>query len=70
MSSGPGFGGSALPPCTTACGCRPAPRSMRRQSYWNELGVATATVMVSRLAWVTEGGDPLRAWDIDALRAR
>ncbi len=35
----------------------------------DELGVVSSTVLVSRVARVTDGGDPLRAWDLDALRA-
>jgi phenylacetic acid degradation operon negative regulatory protein len=33
-----------------------------------DLGVVTATVLVSRVVEAREGGDPLRAWDLDALR--
>lgn len=32
-----------------------------------ELGVASATVLESRVVRALEGGDPLRAWDLDAL---
>jgi len=32
------------------------------------LGVASATVLESRIVRALEGGDPLRAWDLDALR--
>jgi phenylacetic acid degradation operon negative regulatory protein len=35
----------------------------------DQLGVTTSTVFVSRVARVTEGGDPLRAWDLDGLLA-
>jgi phenylacetic acid degradation operon negative regulatory protein len=33
-----------------------------------DLGVSNATVLVSRVVQAWEGGDPLRAWDLDALR--
>ena len=32
-----------------------------------DLGVASATVLESRVVRALEGGDPLRAWDLDAL---
>jgi phenylacetic acid degradation operon negative regulatory protein len=35
----------------------------------DELGVASATVFVSRVAHALNGGDPLSAWDLDELRA-
>jgi phenylacetic acid degradation operon negative regulatory protein len=35
----------------------------------DELGVASATVLVARVAHTLNGGDPLSAWDLDALRA-
>ncbi len=34
----------------------------------DELAVATSTVLVSRVATVEDAGDPLRAWDLGALR--
>lgn len=34
----------------------------------DELGVASATVLVARVAHALNGGDPLSAWDLDALR--
>jgi len=33
-----------------------------------ELGVASATLLVSRVAHAINGGDPLSAWDLDELR--
>ena len=32
-----------------------------------ELGVPTATLLVGRVAYAINGGDPLRAWDLDRL---
>jgi phenylacetic acid degradation operon negative regulatory protein len=34
-----------------------------------ELGVTSSTVLVSRVVHAADGGDPLRAWDLDELRA-
>src|SRR6185369_220349 len=34
-----------------------------------ELGVASATVFVGKVAHAINGGDPLSAWDLDELRA-
>jgi phenylacetic acid degradation operon negative regulatory protein len=34
-----------------------------------ELGVASATVLVGRVVHAVHGGDPLSAWDLDELRA-
>ncbi len=38
-------------------------------SLLQELEIASGTVLVSRVAHVINGGDPLAAWDLDALRA-
>jgi phenylacetic acid degradation operon negative regulatory protein len=35
----------------------------------DELGVASSTVLVSHVAHAVNGGDPLKAWDLDALRS-
>jgi phenylacetic acid degradation operon negative regulatory protein len=35
----------------------------------DQLGVASATVFVSRVVHALNGGDPLSAWDLDELRA-
>jgi len=35
-----------------------------------ELGVASATLLVARVAHAINGGDPLSAWDLDDLRAQ
>jgi phenylacetic acid degradation operon negative regulatory protein len=36
----------------------------------DELGVASATVLVSHVAHALNGGDPMRAWDLDELRSQ
>jgi phenylacetic acid degradation operon negative regulatory protein len=47
----------------------PRARVEEAATLLEELGIETSTVFVSTVASVSEGGDPLRAWDLAALQA-